>query len=134
MSLNDNLTSLFFSEYAEFLHCKNKKFTDFEAVRKEIENETDRLTGSNKGISNIPINLRVHSPNGMLCIFVPLSKASFNPILIFWCSAQSDSHRSPGHDQSRSGGSTGRHRSANSQHDFGIHQKRILFDSGCVPR
>lgn len=30
----------------------------------EIEAETDRLTGSNKGISNIPINLRVSSPYG----------------------------------------------------------------------
>lgn len=57
--------SLFnFLEHAEFLHCKGKKFTDFDDVRKEIENETDRVTGSNKGISNIPINLRVYSPNG----------------------------------------------------------------------
>ena len=40
-------------------------FTDFNMVRKEIEDETDRLTGSNKGISNIPINLRVYSPHGM---------------------------------------------------------------------
>lgn len=37
---------------------------DFDEVRKEIEAETDRLTGSNKGISNVPINLRVYSPNG----------------------------------------------------------------------
>lgn len=51
-------------EYAEFLHCKGKKFVDFDEVRKEIEAETDRVTGSNKGISNIPINLRVYSPNG----------------------------------------------------------------------
>ncbi|XP_074655031.1 dynamin-1-like isoform X12 [Tubulanus polymorphus] len=50
-------------EYAEFLHCKGKKFTDFDLVRKEIEDETDRVTGSNKGISNAPINLRVFSPN-----------------------------------------------------------------------
>lgn len=51
-------------EYAEFLHCKGKKFVDFNEVRLEIEAETDRVTGSNKGISNIPINLRVYSPNG----------------------------------------------------------------------
>ena len=31
-------------------------------IRQEIEAETDRMTGSNKGISNIPINLRVYSP------------------------------------------------------------------------
>lgn len=54
-------------EYAEFLHCKGKKFVDFDEVRKEIEAETDRVTGSNKGISNIPINLRVYSPNGSIC-------------------------------------------------------------------
>ncbi|XP_076866222.1 dynamin-2 isoform X1 [Brachyhypopomus gauderio] len=51
------------AEYAEFLHCKGKKFVDFDEVRMEIEAETDRLTGSNKGISSIPINLRVYSPN-----------------------------------------------------------------------
>ena len=51
-------------EYAEFLHAKGKKFVDFDLVRKEIEDETDRLTGSNKGISSIPINLRVYSPHG----------------------------------------------------------------------
>jgi dynamin GTPase len=52
------------AEYAEFLHTKGKKFVDFDMVRKEIEDETDRMTGSNKGISSIPINLRVYSPHG----------------------------------------------------------------------
>ncbi|XP_049899280.1 dynamin-2-like isoform X3 [Epinephelus moara] len=51
------------AEYAEFLHCKGRKFVDFDEVRLEIEAETDRITGSNKGISAIPINLRVYSPN-----------------------------------------------------------------------
>ena len=53
-----------FLEWAEFLHCKGKKFVDFEEVRKEIVAETDRETGSNKGISALPINLRVYSPHG----------------------------------------------------------------------
>lgn len=52
------------AEYAEFLHCKGKKFTDFDEVRGEIEAETDRITGQNKGISPVPINLRVYSPHG----------------------------------------------------------------------
>lgn len=56
--------NLSFVEYAEFLHCKGKKFTDFDEVRHEIEAETDRVTGMNKGISSIPINLRVYSPHG----------------------------------------------------------------------
>ena len=52
-------------EWGEFLHCKGKKFTDFADIRREIEDETDRMTGDNKGISNIPINLRIYSPHGM---------------------------------------------------------------------
>lgn len=60
------ITLVFFSsvEYGEFIHCKNKRFTNFDDIRKEIEAETDRVTGTNKGISNIPINLRIHSPHG----------------------------------------------------------------------
>ena len=46
------------AEYGEFLHCKGRKFMDFETIRQEIENETNRVTGSSKGISNLPINLR----------------------------------------------------------------------------
>ena len=43
---------------------KGRKYTDFNEVRREIEAETDRLTGKNKGISSVPINLRVYSPHG----------------------------------------------------------------------
>ncbi|CAK8674553.1 unnamed protein product [Clavelina lepadiformis] len=59
-------------EWGEFLHCKGKKFTDFNEIRKEIEEETDRMTGSNKGISPIPINLRVHSPHVLNLTLVDL--------------------------------------------------------------
>jgi len=51
------------TEYGEFLHAKGQKFMDFLSIMKEIEDETDRVTGENKGISNLPINLRVYSPN-----------------------------------------------------------------------
>ena len=44
------------------MHAKGKVFYDFDAIRKEIEDETDRMTGQNKGVSSIPINLRVYSP------------------------------------------------------------------------
>ena len=57
------------NEYGEFLHCKGQKFQDFNSIMKEIEDETDRVTGSNKGISNLPINLRVYSPHGESEIF-----------------------------------------------------------------
>lgn len=35
-------------EWGVFLHIKNKLYTDFDEIRQEIENETDRLTGKNK--------------------------------------------------------------------------------------
>ncbi|KAJ7298891.1 hypothetical protein O6H91_10G109200 [Diphasiastrum complanatum] len=50
-------------DYAEFLHLPRKKFTDFSLVRKEIQDETDRVTGRNKQISPVPIQLSIHSPN-----------------------------------------------------------------------
>lgn len=51
------------TEYAEFLHAPRKRLTDFAAVRREIEEETDRITGRTKMISNIPIQLSIYSPN-----------------------------------------------------------------------
>nr|XP_031840789.1 dynamin isoform X7 [Nomia melanderi] len=68
------------TEYAEFLHCKGKKFVDFDEVRKEIEAETDRLTGSKKGISNIPINLRVYSPNVLNLTLIDLPGLTKVPV------------------------------------------------------
>nr|XP_023928312.1 dynamin-related protein 1C [Quercus suber]POE90953.1 dynamin-related protein 1c [Quercus suber] len=50
-------------DYAEFLHAPKRKLTDFAAVRKEIQDETDRITGRSKQISNIPIHLSIYSPN-----------------------------------------------------------------------
>jgi GTPase SAR1 family protein len=51
-------------EYAEFLHLPRKRFTDFAAVRKEIQDETDRETGrSSKQISTVPIHLSIYSPS-----------------------------------------------------------------------
>lgn len=34
------------------------------AVRKEIQDETDRETGRSKQISTVPIQLSIYSPNG----------------------------------------------------------------------
>ncbi|XP_058472980.1 dynamin-1a isoform X4 [Solea solea] len=68
------------TEYAEFLHCKGKKFTDFDEVRQEIEAETDRATGANKGISPVPINLRVYSPNVLNLTLVDLPGMTKVPV------------------------------------------------------
>uniref|UniRef100_A0A2M4BF13 dynamin GTPase n=1 Tax=Anopheles marajoara TaxID=58244 RepID=A0A2M4BF13_9DIPT len=48
-------------EWGRFLHIKNKVFTDFNGIREEIENETDRMAGGNKGICPEPINLKIYS-------------------------------------------------------------------------
>ena len=50
------------TEWGQFLHV-DKRFTDFNEIRKEIERETFRVAGQNKGISKLPINLRIYSPN-----------------------------------------------------------------------
>lgn len=48
-------------EWGKFLHTKNKVYTDFEEVRQEIEAETERMSGANKGICPEPISLKIFS-------------------------------------------------------------------------
>ncbi|KAM4548939.1 dynamin 3a isoform 2-T2 [Odontesthes bonariensis] len=68
------------TEYGEFFHCKGKKFTDFDEIRKEIELETRRLTGSNKGISPVPISLRIYSPHVLNLTLVDLPGITKVPV------------------------------------------------------
>ncbi|KAM4722885.1 dynamin-3 [Rhinophrynus dorsalis] len=68
------------TEYAEFLHCKGIKFTDFNEVRQEIEAETDRATGTNKGISPIPISLRIYSPQVLNLTLIDLPGVTKVPV------------------------------------------------------
>ncbi|XP_017774299.1 PREDICTED: dynamin-1-like protein isoform X2 [Nicrophorus vespilloides] len=48
-------------DWGIFLHAKNKIFKNFDDIRKEIEEETDRMAGENKGICPEPINLKIYS-------------------------------------------------------------------------
>ncbi|KAG5669221.1 hypothetical protein PVAND_017113 [Polypedilum vanderplanki] len=66
-------------EYAKFDHSE-KKFTNFEEVRKEIEDETDRVTGKSKGISNLPIILKVFSPSVLNLTLIDLPGITKVPI------------------------------------------------------
>ncbi|KMT09308.1 hypothetical protein BVRB_6g134060 [Beta vulgaris subsp. vulgaris] len=50
-------------EYGEFLHLPAKKFYDFSEIRKEIQAETEREAGANRGISETTIRLKIYSPN-----------------------------------------------------------------------
>ncbi|KAJ1795428.1 Dynamin- GTPase protein [Coemansia sp. RSA 2399] len=65
---------------AQFLHLPNKVFTDMSEVRKEIERETDRLAGSNKGIIKTPIHLRISSPNVLNLTLVDLPGITKIPV------------------------------------------------------
>ena len=49
--------------WAKFLHTKDKIYYDFQEVKQEIERETERMCGTNKGICPDAIHLKVFSPN-----------------------------------------------------------------------
>ncbi|XP_074133534.1 dynamin-1-like protein [Sminthopsis crassicaudata] len=48
-------------EWATFLHNRQKIFTDYHEIQKEISNETERITGTNKAISLAPLYLKIYS-------------------------------------------------------------------------
>ncbi|KAG7640805.1 Dynamin central domain [Arabidopsis suecica] len=51
-------------EWGEFLHHDPvRRIYDFSEIRREIEAETNRVSGENKGVSDIPIGLKIFSPN-----------------------------------------------------------------------
>uniref|UniRef100_A0A8C5HBU1 Dynamin-1-like protein n=1 Tax=Gouania willdenowi TaxID=441366 RepID=A0A8C5HBU1_GOUWI len=67
-------------EWGTFLHCKNQIFTDFQEIRKEIEAETDRSSGENKGISPEPIYLKIFSPKVLNLSLVDLPGITKVPV------------------------------------------------------
>lgn len=67
-------------EWGEFLHLPGRRFYDFRDIRKEIENETARIAGKNKGISKVPINLKVFSPHVLNLTLVDLPGITKVPI------------------------------------------------------
>ncbi|KAM4733401.1 dynamin-1-like protein isoform 1-T1 [Anableps anableps] len=67
-------------EWGKFLHTKNKIYADFEEIRKEIEAETERITGNNKGISDEPIHLKVFSPHVVNLTLVDLPGITKVPV------------------------------------------------------
>ncbi|XP_018426077.1 PREDICTED: dynamin-1-like protein isoform X5 [Nanorana parkeri] len=67
-------------EWGKFLHTKNKIYTDFDEIRQEIETETERISGNNKGISSEPIHLKVFSPNVVNLTLVDLPGLTKVPV------------------------------------------------------
>ncbi|XP_017261430.1 dynamin-1-like protein isoform X2 [Kryptolebias marmoratus] len=67
-------------EWGKFLHTKNKIYTDFEEIRQEIETETERITGNNKGICDEPIHLKIFSPHVVNLTLVDLPGITKVPV------------------------------------------------------
>uniref|UniRef100_A0A4W3IRZ2 Dynamin-1-like protein n=1 Tax=Callorhinchus milii TaxID=7868 RepID=A0A4W3IRZ2_CALMI len=67
-------------EWGKFLHTKNKIYTEFDEIRQEIENETERISGINKGISSEPIHLRIFSTNVVNLTLVDLPGLTKVPV------------------------------------------------------
>lgn len=67
-------------EWAEFHHQPGRKFEDFAQVKAEIEAETARIAGSNKGINRQPINLKIFSPHVLNLTLVDLPGLTKVPI------------------------------------------------------
>lgn len=59
-------------EWGEFLHLPGQRFQDFGEIRNEIQRETERVSGRNKGISNKSINLKIFSPHVLNLTLVDL--------------------------------------------------------------
>ena len=59
-------------EWAEFHHMLGRRFFDFQEVKREIESETARIAGNNKGINRQPINLKIYSPHVLSLTLVDL--------------------------------------------------------------
>ncbi|KAL6858548.1 dynamin-like protein [Trichoderma novae-zelandiae] len=68
------------SEWAEFHHLPSRRFNDFIDVKREIENETARVAGTNKGINRQPINLKIYSPHVLNLTLVDLPGLTKVPI------------------------------------------------------
>ncbi|XP_019418792.1 PREDICTED: dynamin-related protein 3A-like isoform X1 [Lupinus angustifolius] len=67
-------------EYGEFLHLPGKRFFDFADIRREIEAETDRQAGGNKGVSDKQIRLKIFSPNVLDITLVDLPGLTKVPV------------------------------------------------------
>jgi replication fork clamp-binding protein CrfC len=67
-------------EWGEFLHKPDEKYYDFREIREEIARETDRVTGKNKGISPLPISLKIYSPHVLNLTLVDLPGITKVPI------------------------------------------------------
>ncbi|KAF3337168.1 dynamin-related protein 3A-like protein [Carex littledalei] len=67
-------------EWGEFLHLPGKRFFDFQEIKKEIETETNKEAGGNKGVSDKQIRLKIFSPNVLNITLVDLPGITKVPV------------------------------------------------------
>ncbi|KAK6776128.1 hypothetical protein RDI58_027129 [Solanum bulbocastanum] len=67
-------------EWGEFLHLPGKRFFDFNEIRREIQAETEREAGVNKGVSDKQIRLKIFSPNVLDITLVDLPGITKVPV------------------------------------------------------
>ncbi|XP_060216199.1 dynamin-related protein 3A-like isoform X2 [Lycium barbarum] len=67
-------------EWGEFLHLPGKRFFDFNEIRSEIQAETEREAGVNKGVSDKQIRLKIFSPNVLDITLVDLPGITKVPV------------------------------------------------------
>ncbi|XP_071439265.1 dynamin-1-like protein [Hetaerina americana] len=72
--------NLALEEWGEFLHLNKKVITEFDEIRREIESETDRMAGNNKGICPEPINLKIYSEHVVNLTLVDLPGLTKVPV------------------------------------------------------
>uniref|UniRef100_A0A674EH90 Dynamin-1-like protein n=1 Tax=Salmo trutta TaxID=8032 RepID=A0A674EH90_SALTR len=65
-------------EWGKFLHIKNKMYTDFSEIRQEVENETERISGTNKVRQSQ--SLKIFSPNVVNLTLVDLPGITKVPV------------------------------------------------------
>ncbi|KAI5313749.1 PREDICTED: dynamin-related [Prunus dulcis] len=67
-------------EYGEFLHVPGRRFHDFSEIRREIQLETEREAGGNKGVTDKQIRLKIFSPNVLDITLVDLPGITKVPV------------------------------------------------------
>ncbi|OAY81184.1 Dynamin-related protein 3A, partial [Ananas comosus] len=67
-------------EWGEFLHIPGHRFYDFREIRREIQAETDKEAGENKGVSDKQIRLKIFSPNVLNITLVDLPGITKVPV------------------------------------------------------
>lgn len=74
-----NLSLANSNDYAEFSHKPNERFYDFIKVKEEIEAQTNKIAGKNKGVTSVPIIIKIYAKDVIDLTLVDLPGICKNP-------------------------------------------------------